>query len=262
MTDNIKSSTKIKEVAWSYAESKTVDDIPWGAHKAPVLITLQGVNIELKQENGNILYKREGMQKKVNKNILSERGSLSFSPVEPFHHFPGLSAHLLIHFQQPLLIRPKDTRKIITTFPLEIAAFYERKGNDSIFLDLFSLVTVKHSLYGSIKSGLICRYWEGGIYSSIPEFNPLEQGLLYLGITNNMVRWAEINKAIFSAFGMKIYYNSQMASMQATMKINNEYSAETVFIDNPVKSGMKKAPERYGQKILSQTGRMSMEEGY
>ncbi|MDI6811211.1 MAG: hypothetical protein QMD80_06010 [archaeon] len=68
--------------------------------------------------------------------------------------------------------------------------------------------------------------------------------------TNTTTGWVEVTKAIFNAYGMKIYYNDDRVSMKATMKIMSARSAETDFVDSPLENGMKKSLELYTVRKL------------
>ena len=83
-----------------------------------------------------------------------------------------------------------------------------------------------------------------------------------LAIINATTAWSEVTKAVFTAHGMKIYYNKTMVSMKATMKISGTTSAETAFDDAPLVQGMKKSLELYtARKLLVISPKFFMLEG-
>ncbi len=253
---------KIETLSWQFQPGSSFSGFPWGPHKLPLRLALDDASIALEKSGDGYLYRRENKSGTVEKAVLAGKGGFYLCPVEPFHNPPGVSEHLLIKFDHPVLLEPRSSSKIYLTFPLEIAAVFEHRQFGEAVLDLFSFVQPKLSLYGSVKSGLVCRYWQSRIEHAVPRLNPLAEGILQLEINNSGNRWAEINQAVFSALAMKIYYNAQLVAMQATMKISSELTAETAFNDKPLERGMRKAPEQFSARLLSLPGRMVMEEGY
>jgi uncharacterized protein len=253
---------KTGTISWEYKPNHGVSGFPWGPHRLPVKIEVDGISIGMERTEGGYLYNREDQSGKYEKKIIADKGSFYLSPVEPMHHPPGVSKHLLIKLDQPLILEPRSNQSHYLTFPLEIASVFNRKRVGETVLDVFSLHKTKLTLYGSFKRGLICRFWQSNVFSAIPSVNPLEEGIIQLTINNSGNRWAEVKQAVFSAQAMKIYYSAQLAAMQAIMKINSEITAETAFVDEPLKPGMHKAPEQFNVRLLSLSGRLVMEEGY
>ncbi len=252
-----------KRINWQYSSEDKKDGFPWGPHRLPVEVNFQGVSLTLQKHEGELIYHREGVAGSNEKIILAEQGNLLLSPVEPFHTPSALSTHLLVELEQPVVIEPRRTKSIIVTFPVELAVVYfRRKTGGERILDIFTLSRTKYTLYGSIKSGVVCKYWESAAYSSIPPVNPIEQGVIKIEIQNQGARWAEVQKVLFGAQGMKIYYSPRLVGLQAMMKIGSEVTAETSFIDKPMQAGMKKALELFSARFLSLPGRTVMEEGY
>jgi hypothetical protein len=91
------------------------------------------------------------------------------------------------------------------------------------------------------------------VYSSIPSINPLYEGIIELSITNTTKEWITVTKAIFNAYGMKIYYRDDLVAMKASMKIIHGSIAETDFVDAPLEPGMNKSLELYTVKKLAVT---------
>ncbi|MDY6826893.1 MAG: DUF432 domain-containing protein [Bacillota bacterium] len=256
-----KTDEKTGMLAWSYQDDSQNEGVPWGPFKPPVYLTLGGVRISMEEKGSNYIYRREGGGETVDKVILAGTGILRFSPVEPLPK-PGLSAHLLIDFARPVVMEPRAERSIYVLFPLSIAAIIENRRKENNLLDLFSLNKSKYTLYGNVREGLICRYWQSEIYESIPPANPFELGILQIEIKNSTAKWAEINKAVFSAYGMKIYFSLNLVTLKAVMKIAGDQTAETIFIDKPTQVGMHEAWCQFVSKPLTQQGRTIMGEGY
>lgn len=256
------SGDDVKQVNWEFNPDQENEGFPWGPHKLPLEMDFQGVSLLVKKHEGGFLYRREGRGNSVEKVILSEKGSLLLSPVEPFYLPVGISNHLLIAFEQPIMVEPRTTRDALVTFPLELVSAIDRRRAGRRILDTFTLCQPKFTLYGSIKDGLICKYWQSKVYNTIPSVNPLEYGVMKLAIQNTSARWVEAQKAIFSAQGMKIYFSQSLVSLKATMKISSENTAETNFVDEPIQAGMNKALELFSTRLLSLPGKTLMEEGY
>ncbi|HED23693.1 MAG TPA: DUF432 domain-containing protein [Firmicutes bacterium] len=236
--------------------------IPWGPFSSPFHLNLNGIKISMEKNDNLHTYRRESGGETVDKVILSGTGILRLSPVEPLPKPSGLSAHLLIDFARPVVMEPRIEKNIYTLFPLEIAAIIEHRRKETSMLDQFSLNKVKYALYGSVKDGLICRYWQSDIYQNIPEADPSAQGVLRITIQNSTAKWVEVNEAVFSAYGMKVYYSPNLVALNTVMKITGDMTAETVISDKPLKVGMHEAWRQYSPKPLSQQGRVLMEEGY
>jgi uncharacterized protein len=254
--------TNSEPLSWHYQPGPSFSAVPWGPHRLPVRLALDDLSLSLEKRGAGYLYRREGPSGSVEKIVQSGKGEIYLSPVEPFHCPAGISQHLLLDLEHPVLLEPRKSAKLFLTAPLEIAVNYTYKRSDEAVLDLFSLLKPKLSLYGTVKNGLVCRYWQSSIHESIPHLNPLAEAVLQLAINNSTNRWAEVSQVVLSAQAMKIYYNQQLVAMQASMKINNELTAETTFVDEPLKAGMRKAPEQFSSRLLSLPGRLVMEEGY
>jgi hypothetical protein len=59
-----------------------------------------------------------------------------------------------------------------------------------------------------------------------------------------------LNRAVFNAQGMKIYYAKDLVSMKAHMRVSSREMAETEFQKAPVKKKMKKSLELYTSRKL------------
>jgi uncharacterized protein len=64
------------------------------------------------------------------------------------------------------------------------------------------------------------------IHSTTPFSKPLKEGIMGLNLRNISPNWISISKIVFSAYGMKLYYNGDVL-MQAYMDILNRNTAGT-----------------------------------
>jgi hypothetical protein len=252
----------LETLSWHYQPGPSFSALPWGPHRLPVKLALDGLFLSLEKRGTGYLYRREDQNGSVEKLVQSGKGEIYLSPVEPFNYPAGINQHLLLELEHPVLLESRKSAKLFLTAPLEIAVNYTYKRNEEALLDRFSFLKPKLALYGTVRNGLICRYWQSSIHESIPHLNPLAEAVLQLTINNGSNRWAEVSQVVLSAQAMKIYYNQHLVAMQAKMKVNNELTAETSFIDEPLKAGMRKAPEQFSARLLSLPGRLVMEEGY
>ncbi len=219
-----------KRITWEYVTGQKKNGFPWGPHRLPLMISFEGVSLVAEKCAGGFVYKREARGRSVEKELLVAKGNLQLSPVEPFHLPVALSYHLLIALEQPVTIEPRTIKNIFITFPLELSTAINRRQKGEHILDAFTLCRSKFTLYGSIKSGLVCKYWQSAVYHSIPVVNPLAGGVMKLSIQNTSGRWADVNKVVFSAQGMKIYYNQNLVSLKAAMKIIGSLADSSVDI--------------------------------
>ncbi len=263
MTDpNSKTVIKPENIIWQYGEEAGNKDLPWGPHKIPLNLEISGIKISLEQHKSGFLYYREAKGETIEKLVLAGKSQLFLSPVEPMNVPAKVSSHLLIDFKRPLVVEPQSTKSIFVTFPLEIAVALGRRLTGESIIDIFTKCISKHTLYGTIKDGIICKYWQSDLYNTVPDLNPAELGVMQIEIQNPTGSWAEVGKAVFSAHGMKIYYGPRLVTLNSVMKIINEHDAETSFIDSPLKTGLKLAYEQFSSRILTQQGKTLMEEGY
>jgi hypothetical protein len=224
----------------------------FGYYDVPLGIAKEGISLSVKRDGGVLLYRRECVDEKVEKILLASTEKILINPIEPLNKPKELTSYLLIEFEKTLVVEPGATQKIYVTYPVEIGVFMSG-DKDFEILDIFTLIKQKFTLYGDPRSGVICKYWRSEVYSSKPSINLLHEGILELSITNTNTEWVEVTKAVFNAYGMKMYYSDDMVSMKATMKIVKGKSAETDFVDSPLEKGMKKSFELYTVRMLSVT---------
>lgn len=221
----------------------------FGSHEIPLKISKEEISISVEKEQENLLYRRIWHDEKVEKILMSSNGKILINPVEPVNKPKEITADLLIEFEKAIAINPKAAKSIFLKFPVEIGIFiYENK--DFEILDILTLSKQKFTLYGDPKNGVICKHWRSDVYSSKPTVNPVREGVMQLNITNTTTEWIQVNRVVFNAYGMKIYYSDDMVSMKAVMKVLSKNLAETDFIDSPLKEGMKKSLELYTTRKL------------
>lgn len=229
-------------------------------YNIPFKIEKEGIHLSIEKEADIYLYRREIPDENEEKVLLSSDSKILINPIEPLNKPKDITPYLLIEFEKPLVVEPRVTKNIFIKFPIEIGVFISANRNFEI-LDVLALAGQKYTLYGDSRNGLICKYWKSGVYSSIPTANPIYEGVAEVSVTNATNYWVEVTKAVFNAYDMKIYYDDDMVSMKAKMKILGEEMAETDFVDQPLKEGMKKSLEIYRTKKISVIGPKFMMEG-
>ena len=233
----------------------------FGLHDVPLRIVHEGISFTVEKDKGGLRYKRKSMGEEVENIFLSSNSKVLINPIEPLNMPKELSPYLLIEFEKSIFIEPMTTTSIFITFPVEIGIFVNGKKNYQI-IDIFTLAKQKFTLYGSIRSGVICRYWKSDVYFTIPDVNPVYEGIIELIMRNTTMRWVEVTKVVFNAYGMKIYYSDDMVSMKANMRIFSKKIAETGFVGSHLEKGMKRSLELYiSRKIPMVTTKFLMEDG-
>jgi len=215
----------------------------YGSYEIPVRVEGE-VTITVEEGGDGFVYRREGAGEAVEKLLLAQRRRLLLSPVEPVNLPKTITPLLLVEFSSPVVLEPGAERRIFLKFPVEVGVFVS-SGAERELLDIFTLAAQKYTLYGDLGTGSICRYWRSDVYPSLPEVEPLREGVLELRLENTSPAWAEVGRAVFSAYGMKIHHSGSIASMRGRMRILGESSAETHFYDSPLLEGMLKAPELF-----------------
>jgi hypothetical protein len=231
----------------------------FGYYDIPFRIIEEGISLSIDKEGENLLYRREYGVENVEKILLGSNGKVLINPIEPVTKPKELTPYLLIDLDRALVVEPKGTKKIFVTFPIEIGVFI-RKGEDSTILDTFTLMKQKFTLYGDPRSGFICRYFKSNVYSVIPSVDRVYEGVMELNITNTTTGWIEVTKAMFNAYGMKIYYSDNLVSMRANMKVKSSQIAENDFDDSPLEAEMNKSVELFSTRKLSITTTKSIME--
>ncbi len=201
----------------------------YGYHDLPVDVEEEGISISMEKLGEQWVYRRKFGDEEVEKLILGDDKCLIINPVEPLNTPKEITPNLLIEFEKTLLIGAGEKKQVFLTFPVEIGIFISGKTKKNLeILDVLSLVGQKFTLYGEVSNGVVCKYWKSRVYTAPPDLNPLQEGVLELTLRNSSSEWAKISKVVFSAYGMKLYYDGGVF-MKARMDILNRNSAETSF---------------------------------
>lgn len=205
---------------------------------------LDNLPIKIEKVGNRIKYTRETADEKVEKFLPD--CEIFVSPVEPVNLPRNITRFLEIDFP-PIMLEPNAIERIYLKFPIEIGVF-AKKGDKIAVVDVFTFNKPKYTLYGNPKSGVVCRWYRSEVYYDIPKVDPLKDGVLELTV-RNIGDWTEVSKVVFDCYAMKIYYDD-FAGMVAEMRIASKNTAETSFIDKPLRNGMKKAVELYTTRRL------------
>jgi len=224
----------------------------FGKYDIPSSIVQEGISLSIEREGDSLRYRRECKGEKVEKILLTTNGKILVNPIEPLNKPKELTPYLLIEFGNALVVEPRATQRVFIKFPIEIGVFIS-KDQDFEILDVCTLVKQKFTLYGDPRTGFICKHFTSDVYPLLPSADRLTEGVIDLNITNTTASWAEVTKAVFNAYGMKIYYSDNLVSMRANMKVKGAQVAENDFIDSSLETGMKKSLELYASRKLSIT---------
>ena len=231
----------------------------FGSHVPPFEFSKGELSLKVEKTEEGLIYRREVAGESMEKILLSGSSEIIFNPVEPVNLPKNITSYLLIEFENSVLIEPKSERIIYITFPVEIGAFLpRRKGYESF--DIFSLQKPKYTLYGDVRTGIICRYHRSRVFLSQPEVDSLLEGILELRINNTSSEWAEIKKVVLNSYGMRIYYSDREVSMVAQLRIGSSGVGESVVFDIPLRIGMQRSIQLFTARKLS-TGKFVMEAG-
>jgi hypothetical protein len=224
----------------------------YGSYDLPVNINSEGIAIEVLREGKRVFYHRDSLGGEQEKILLVSEGNVLLNPCEPLNLPDAITPYLLVKMDKTLSVAPNSNNTIFLTFPVEIAVYLVSKKSVHL-LDVFSRAAQKFTLYGEPNNGVICKRWASGVFSDIPETDPLVEGVIELRIRNETSNWLEVNKVVFNAYGMKIFYNDTRVVMKANMTLKGEAVAETEFEDSPFEKNMEKALELYKIKKISVT---------
>lgn len=210
----------------------------YGYYDPPFSVEQEGISISVERTGDKWTYRRTSGKDEVEKLILGDRKRIIINPVEPLNTPKEITPNLLIEFEKTLLLAGGEKKQIFLTFPVEIGVFISDVGDKNPqLIDVLSLVKQKFTLYGEVSNGVVCKHWKSGIYSVSPSLNPLQEGIMELTLRNTSSDWASISKAVFSAYGMKLYYDGDVF-MKARMDILNRNTAETGFEIQPINGEM------------------------
>lgn len=234
----------------------------YGSYTMPFRSKTEGIDIAFDMEGENCLYKRLFHDENLEKILVKGDGKVIINPIEPLNRPKKITSNLLVEFDRTITIAPMSRIMVYIKFPIEMGIFISDKDEIEV-IDILTLVNQKFTLYGDPSSGLICKYWKSEIHSKIPSADLMHEGVLELTILNNTDLWVEVKQSVFNAYGMKIYYDTELVSMKANMKIISPSIAETDFIDKPLRPSMKKSMELYTAKKLYMNGKKCiMEAGF
>ena len=204
----------------------------------------EGLSITAERRDGSIIYTRDHNGERVEKVVFTTSDTITISPVEPVNIPKEITPFLLVELERPMAIEPGAKGKCYLKFPIEFGVFVT-KGKEHETLDILTLTSSKFTLYGSVETGKICKYWKSGISSKIPSVDMIREGVLRLDFINKTDQWIDVSKVVFNAYGMKIYYGSSFVSIVAEIQILSDLEADISFSNKAVKKGMKKALELY-----------------
>jgi len=211
----------------------------YGDYDLPFSVEKEEISITVEKIEKLWVYRRTLGEDTEEKLILGEGKHIIINPVEPLNTPKEITPNLLIEFEKALLLAGGIKREIFLTFPIEIGVFIADKGNKNLqLLDVFTLARQKFTLYGPVSNGIVCKHWKSGIYSVPPSPNPLQEGVMELVLRNTTSDWISISKAVFSAYGMRLYYDTDVF-MKAHMDIRSKNTAETGFEQRNISGELK-----------------------
>ncbi len=206
----------------------------YGYYDPPFSVEEEGISISVERTGDKWTYRRTSGSDSVEKLILGDRKRIIINPVEPLNTPKEITPNLLIEFEKTLLLAGGEKKQIFLTFPVEIGVFISDHSNKNPqLIDVLSLVRQKFTLYGEVSNGVVCKHWKSALHSVSPSLDPLQEGIMELTLRNTSSDWASISKAVFSAYGMKLYYDGDVF-MKARMDILNRNTAETGFEIQPI----------------------------
>ncbi|MDK2833181.1 MAG: uncharacterized protein PWR29_1381 [Methanolobus sp.] len=228
----------------------------------PFTLNFEGHEISVEKDRENLIYRRTCNYQTVEKTLLNTHGEFLINPIEPVNLPKPITSSLLIDFEHPVVIGPGTKQKIYLTFPVETGIFIVGRNGDHELVDMLTLSNIKYTLYGTPNNGVVCRYWKSKAFTSYPHPDTRYEGDIELDIINDTTHWMEVTKAVFNAYGMKIYYGKEQLSMRAFMRIINRNLAETGFMTYTTTAEFKRSIELYtSRKVILSGNRGIMEHG-
>ena len=222
----------------------------YGIYDIPIQLESDGIRLSFERRDNAVVYRRQLGDETAEKLLLGAgRGSIVINPVEPLNLPRDLSPYLYLDFQRPVALGPNASSTVFVTFPVEIGVFLQERGEVEI-LDIFTLARQKYTLYGDPRNGILCRYWSTPVGTTAPCTGRLHEGVMELKLSNSTGSWVEVNKAVFSGYGMKLYYNDDLVGMKAEMEVTGATTAQTDCRDMSLKKHMMKSLELYTARKL------------
>jgi len=222
----------------------------YGTYTIPTAIETDGISLSIQRQGSALVYRRSQGDDISEKLLLgSGQGNVVINPVEPLNLPRDLTPYLYLDFRRPVALGARAVRTVYVTFPVEIGIFLQEHGEVEI-LDIVSFARQKYTLYGDPRNGILCRYWSTQVDTSAPNPHRLQEGVLELKLANTTGSWVEVNKAVFSAYGMKIFYNDSFVGMRADMEVTGATTAQTDIKDAFPGHDMQKSLELYTARKL------------
>jgi hypothetical protein len=233
----------------------------FGSHKVPVNIRKAGLAITVDEVDQYSFYRRESSDTIVEKILLESPKAIMLVPVEPLTLPSRITPYLLLEFAKTVMLPPRAANSIFLKFPVEVGVFLPT-GDRFDLLETVSLSPSKFTLYGTPRGGHVARIWKSEVYTSVPETDPLYEGVLKLEIRNATGDWLPTKRSVFDVHGMKLSYKENLVAAQAQMTVLSDKKAETEFLDSPLENGMKSSIELFRPGMLAVTSaRYYMGEG-
>ena len=222
----------------------------YGSYSLPATIESDGISVAVERQGSALAYRRAIGGDRAEKLLLgSGTGTIVVNPVEPLNLPQELTPYLYLDFQRPVALAAKACRTVYATFPVEIGIFLQEHGEFEI-LDVVSLARQKYTLYGDPRNGILCRYWSTPVETEAPAPHRLREGVFELKLANATGSWVEVTKAVFSAYGMKIFYNDLFVGMRGEMEVTGASTAQTDIKDSFPGHDMRKSLELYTARKL------------
>lgn len=220
---------------------------------------LPDIGVEVLECSKNTwLYRRHSDAK--TERVVHGRPSFLLNPIEPLQVPKPLARNLMIHLEKPITIAPQSKTLLYLTFPIEVGVFLVRDSNHKR-IDEFSLCSPKYTFIGKTNDGILCRFHSSEVFFEIPTLDQ-SLGLLRLEVVNYVNHWSTINRVLFKAHGMKIYFAKNLASMSASMRIIDRDKAEIECLTSTFIPDSTPAIEVFPIKRLSTHTRKSIMEAF
>ena len=222
----------------------------YGTCTIPATIESDGISLSIQRQGSALVYRRSQGDDSAEKLLQgSGSGNIVINPVEPLNLPRDLTPYLYLDFQRPVALGARAALTVYVTFPVEIGVFLRENGEVET-LDIFSFARQKYTLYGDPRNGILCRYWSTQVDTSAPHPHRLQEGVLELKLANLTASWVEVKKAVFSAYGMKLFYNDSFVGMRADMEVTGATTAQTDIKDAFPGQDMQKSLELYTARKL------------
>ncbi|ALM76244.1 DUF432 domain-containing protein [Thermococcus barophilus] len=151
--------------------------------------------IHLTEETEDIVvYRRDEV-----KRIIKKSGKLKILPSPAIGYGVKL---LMIRFDEPIAIPPKDTISGYAEAPVEVDV---KLGK--LTIDHFILGKEKYALYGTVDVGVITRYHRSPFYLKEPE----SVGIAKIVISNPSKEWKIVDRVVFPIKDSVMFYNAEKA---------------------------------------------------